>query len=256
MYAEFSERCRSIESHAGHDLSVLETCVSFGFDRNAGGGLPILDRVARLRPPATIRARGDRAGGPRRPSAADGMSPAAGVSSFTEAARKAPRAEPSRVEPPPSAPVAKPSSPRGDAQEGYEHEENIVRSALGRLQAKVDEEIGDTDLEARTTSGSPTRRWDCSTRPSSNSLAMRKPELFVGAGSLLPTRWSTAPTSRVRSPCLTRSSPLHRREEVLRDVRYHKAVLLENTAEGGRRGRSSGHPGKDPGTRRRSRLQS
>ena len=235
MYAEFSERLRSIESHAGHDLSVLETCgflwLSIGMPEE---GLPILDRVAEAASAgddpgreATVREVLDAIRGGWDVAAA-------GVSSFTEAARKRAEPEPSRVEPPPSAPVAKPSSPPATAQEGYEHEENIVRSALGRLQAKVDEEIGDTDLEARYNLGIAYKEMGLLDEAVVEfRLAMRKPELFVGAGSLLADtlvdRADIEGALAVLDAVLAASTG---GEEVLRDVRYHKAVLLENTGRG------------------------
>ncbi|HQU13957.1 MAG TPA: tetratricopeptide repeat protein, partial [Thermodesulfobacteriota bacterium] len=60
-------------------------------------------------------------------------------------------------------------------------------------------------------------------------LAMRKPELFVGAGSLLADtladRADFDGALAVLEAVLAASSG---GEEVLRDVRYHKAVLLEH----------------------------
>jgi tetratricopeptide (TPR) repeat protein len=198
-------------------------------------GLPILDRVAEA------ASAGDDPG--RVATAREVLDAirggwdvaAAGVSSFTEAARKRAEPEPPRVEPPPSAPVAKPSSPPGTAQEGYEHEENIVRSALGRLQAKVDEEIGDTDLEARYNLGIAYKEMGLLDEAVVEfRLAMRKPELFVGAGSLLADtlvdRADIEGALAVLDAVLAASTG---GEEVLRDVRYHKAVLLENTGRGG-----------------------
>ena len=240
MYAEFSERLRAVVSHAGDDLAVLEPC---GFLWLAIGmpeeGLPILDRVAEAESAngdpgreATVREVLDAIRGGWDVAAA-------GVFSFTEAARKRAEPEPPRVEtppppahpePPPSAPAEEPSSPTETAEGGYEQEESIVRSALGRLQAKVDEEIGDTDLEARYNLGIAYKEMGLLDEAVTEfRLAMRKPELFVGAGSLLADtladRADFDGALAVLEAILAASTG---GEEVRRDVRYHKAVLLEN----------------------------
>ena len=241
MYAEFSERLRAVVSHAGDDLVVLEPC---GFLWLAVGmpeeGLPILDRVAEVE-----SANGDPAREATVREVLDAIRggwdvAAAGVFSFTEAARKRAEPEPPPVEspppppahsePPPSAPAEEPSSPAETAEGGYEQEESIVRSALGRLQAKVDEEIGDTDLEARYNLGIAYKEMGLLDEAVTEfRLAMRKPELFVGAGSLLADtladRADFDGALAVLEAILAASTG---GEEVRRDVRYHKAVLLEN----------------------------
>jgi len=238
MYAEFSERLRAVVSQAGNDLAVLEPC---GFLWLAVGmpeeGLPILDRIA--------EAESDK-GDPGREATVQEILDAirggwdvaaAGVFSFTEAARKRAEPEPPPVEtpppqvdlePPPSAPEEEPSSPTETAEGGYEQEESIVRSALGRLQAKVDEEIGDTDLEARYNLGIAYKEMGLLDEAVTEfRLAMRKPELFVGAGSLLADtladRADFDGALAVLEAVLTASTG---GDEVRRDVRYHKAVLL------------------------------
>jgi tetratricopeptide (TPR) repeat protein len=240
MYAEFSERLRSVVSMAGDDLVVLEPC---GFLWLAIGvpeeGLPILDRVAEAESAggdpgreATVREVLDAIRGGWDVAAA-------GVFSFTEAARKRAEPEPSRVEappppahpePPPPPPAEEAVSPTETAEGGYEQEESIVRSALGRLQAKVDEEIGDTDLEARYNLGIAYKEMGLLDEAVTEfRLAMRKPELFVGAGSLLADtladRADFDGALAVLEAILAASTG---GEEVRRDVRYHKAVLLEH----------------------------
>jgi tetratricopeptide (TPR) repeat protein len=245
MYAEFSERLRALVSLAGDDLAVLEPC---GFLWHAVGmpeeGFPILDRVAESgsdNDPGreaimqevldAIRGGWDVA--------------AAGVFSFSEAAAKraepeprveapAPPAPPEAAAAPPEAaaeaPEEEPSTPAKAAGGGYEQEESIVRSALGRLQAKVDEEIGDTDLEARYNLGIAYKEMGLLDEAVTEfRLAMRKPELFVGAGSLLADtladRSDFDGALAVLEAILAASTA---GEEVERDLRYHKAVLLEN----------------------------
>jgi tetratricopeptide (TPR) repeat protein len=113
---------------------------------------------------------------------------------------------------------------------GYEREESIVRSALGRLQAKVDEEIGDTDLEARYNLGIAYKEMGLIDEAVTEfRLAMRKPELFVGAGSLLAdTLADRADFDGALSVLEAILAASTGGEEVRRDVRYHMAVLLEN----------------------------
>jgi tetratricopeptide (TPR) repeat protein len=243
MYAEFSERLRALVSMAGDDLAVLEPC---GFMWLAIGmpeeGFPILDRIVEAE-----SANGD----PGREAIMREVLDAirggwdvaiAGVFSFTEAARK--RAEPERprieAPPPPASPEPpespaevpgeEPSSTTKASDGGYEQEESIVRSALGRLQAKVDEEIGDTDLEARYNLGIAYKEMGLLDEAVTEfRLAMRKPELFVGAGSLLADtladRADFDGALAVLEAILATSTA---GEDVERDVRYHKAVLLEH----------------------------
>jgi tetratricopeptide (TPR) repeat protein len=240
MYAEFTERLRSVVNLAGDDIAVLEPC---GFLWLAVGmpeeGLPILDRIADAE---------SASGDPGREAILREVLDAirggwdvatAGVFSFTEAAMKRAEPEPQRVEPPPppAHPEPPPPAPAEEAAPstrtadgGYEQEESIVRSALGRLQAKVDEEIGDTDLEARYNLGIAYKEMGLLDEAATEfRLAMRKPELFVGAGSLLADtladRSDFDGAIAVLEAILAASTA---GEDVECDVRYHKAVLLEN----------------------------
>jgi len=244
MFAEFSERLRAIVAHAGHDLAALEPC---GFLWLAVGmpeeGLPILDQVSDAETDhgdpgraATMREVLDAIRGGWDVAAA-------GVFSFTDAARRRAEPEPPRVEAPPApehpdprqeASAEEPTSRTESAGEGYEREyereESIVRSALGRLQAKVDEEIGDTDLEARYNLGIAYKEMGLHEEAVTEfRLAMRRTDLFVGAGSLLADtladRSDFDGALAVLDAVLAASTG---GEEAERDVRYHKAVLLEN----------------------------
>ncbi|MBP2680113.1 MAG: Tetratricopeptide 2 repeat protein, partial [Deltaproteobacteria bacterium] len=108
-------------------------------------------------------------------------------------------------------------------------------SALDRLQAKVDEEIGDTDLEARYNLGIAYKEMGLFDEAATEfRLAMRKPELFVGAGShladTLADRSDFDGAIAVLDAILAASTA---GEDVECDVLYHKAVLLENMGRGG-----------------------
>jgi tetratricopeptide (TPR) repeat protein len=240
MYAEFSERLRSVVNLAGDDMVMLEPC---GFMWLAVGmpeeGFPILDRVA-----DTESEHGDPGRAATMQEVLDAIRggwdvATAGVFSFTEAARKRAEPDPLLTEaPPPPAPPEPPLEVAGEepfppakaADGGYEQEESIVRSALGRLQAKVDEEIGDKDLEARYNLGIAYKEMGLLDEAVTEfRLAMRKPELFVGAGShladTLADRADIDGALAVLDAILAASTG---GKEVERDVRYHKAVLLEN----------------------------
>jgi len=243
MYAEFSERLRSVVSQAGDDPVVLEPC---GFLWLAVGmqdeGLPILDRVYEVE---------SAAGDPGREATVREVLDAirggwdvaaAGVFSFTEASRLRAEPEPpveappppSHPEPSPAVSAEEPPSPTETGEGGYEPEESIVRNALGRLQAKVDEEIGDTDLEARYNLGIAYKEMGLLDEAVTEfRLAMRKPELFVGAGSLLADTLADRADfdgALAVLEAVLAASPGG--GAVLRDVRYHKAVLLEHAGRG------------------------
>lgn len=239
MYGEFTERLRSIVSHAGNNPVVREPC---GFLWLAVGvpeeGIPILDRIAE-----TESETGDPDRAAMMREVLDAIRggwdvAAAGVFTFTAAEQK--RAEPeepwrgtpetpsAQPETSPEVPAEEPASP-AEAEEGYEQEESIVRGALGRLQAKVEKEIGDKDLEARYNLGIAYKEMGLLDEAVTEfRLAMSMPELLVGAGSLLADtlvdRGDMDGAVAVLDEILSASS---QSEEVRRDVRYHKAVLLE-----------------------------
>ena len=231
MHAEFSERLRAIVSHATNDPVVLEPC---GFLYLAIGmpeeGLPILDRVAEAE-----AGNGDPA---REAIVRDILDAirggwdvvAAEVFSFTDAARKRAGPETPQADSPSSVPAGGPRSPAKPNEGGYGQEENIVRSALGRLQAMVDVEIGNTDLDARYNLGIAYKEMGLLDEAATEfRLAMRKPELFVGAGSLLAD--TLADSADIDGALAVLEAILAAStggEDVLRDVLYHKAVILSN----------------------------
>ncbi|MBS1245299.1 MAG: Tetratricopeptide 2 repeat protein [Deltaproteobacteria bacterium] len=210
MYGEFTERLRSIVSLAADDPAVLEPC---GFLWLAVGmpeeGLPILDRVA--------EAGSDSADAGRAAMVQEVLDAirggwdvaAAGVFSFQDAAEKRALSEtpPGGAPPPPAGPRG---FPPGAAEEGYEQEESIVMRALGYNLGIAYKEMG--LLEEAVTEF---------------RLAMRDPELLVGAGSLLADtlvdRADMDGAIAVLDEILSASA---HGEKTRRDVLYHKAVLL------------------------------
>jgi tetratricopeptide (TPR) repeat protein len=108
---------------------------------------------------------------------------AADAFSFADAVRKLDQPAPSPPAPPDAA-----TRTTGDPQPnaGYREEESIVRDALSRLQAKVHEEIGESDPDARYNLGIAYKEMGLLDEAAGEfTLARQKPELFVGASSLL-----------------------------------------------------------------------
>ena len=239
MYPEFGERLKSLVVLSHGDLAVIEPCgflwVSVGMLEE---GITLLERVVE-----SVEQSGDawRAGEMREVidavrSGWDVLS--ARAFSFAEARTRL--AEPAVDEHFPTSPgdprwtpsaAEKPQAASGET--GYQEEDSIVRSALGRLQAKVQEEIGDTDLEARYNLGIAYKEMGLLEEAVMEfRLAMKRADLLVGSSSLLADTLSEQGDLDAAAAVL---------EEVLaaggisdeerRDLRYHKAVLL---SRGGR----------------------
>jgi len=224
MYPEFGERLKSLVAISHGDLAVIEPC---GFLWVAVGmldeGLSLLERVIQ-----SAEQLGDtgRAGEMREVLDAvrngwDVLS--ARAFSFSEA--RARLAEPAAEE--------QPAPPPGDPQAasgggGYQEEDSIVRSALGRLQAKVQEEIGDTDLEARYNLGIAYKEMGLLEEAVKEfRMAMKKPDLLVGSSSLLADTLSEQGDLDAAAEVLEEVLAVEGlSDEVRRDVRYHKAVFL------------------------------
>jgi tetratricopeptide (TPR) repeat protein len=156
--------------------------------------------------------------------------------SFAEVARK--RAEaasvPAEPVPPPKA-EAPPKPPPKEEKKAEEpgDESDIVRDALGRLQAKVHEEIGDSDLETRYNLGIAYKEMGLHQEAVKEfRMSMKKPELVVGASSMLADTLSE--TGDVEGAIEVLDQALEGEtitKEQHRDLRYHKAVLF---SRGGR----------------------
>lgn len=226
MVPEFSERMHAMILVAGEDLEILEPC---GFlwlrvGKTAEGEALLSEVIERSRKEgetesvermervlAAIRGGWDVA--------------AADAFSFADAARKLD--EPAGS-PQPSADAAPVVRETPSPEAGYREEESIVKDALTRLQAKVREEIGESDPDARYNLGIAYKEMGLLDEAAGEfALARQKPELFVGASSLLADILAAKGdfTSAVATLDEVLSSESLTDAEG-RDVRYHKAVLL------------------------------
>ncbi|NJD62800.1 MAG: hypothetical protein FIA93_08775 [Deltaproteobacteria bacterium] len=154
---------------------------------------------------------------------------AAGVTSFADAARKLDETAAPASPPPEPAPPEEPAAPAAGSTV-YREEESIVQDALSRLQAKVQEEIGESDPDARYNLGIAYKEMGLLDEAVGEfAMARHKPELFVGASSLLAdtlaAKGEFASAIRVLDEVLS-AKALSEAED--RDVRYHKAVLLSS----------------------------
>ena len=234
MYAEFTERLRALTALSEREHAIRESCgfmwLCIGMPEE---GMPILDRVIQDEEDlghadraAEMRAVLDEIRG--------GWNVAeAGAFSFSEVQRK--RAEAAAaLHAPPSEEAGEQGAKSGEAGEDegeYQQEADIVRDALGRLQAKVHEEIGDTDPDARYNLGIAYKEMGLLAEAVKEfRMAMGKPSLLVGASSMLAD--TLVELNEVDAAVaaldfvLEAESPT---SEERRDVRYHKAVLLSRT---------------------------
>jgi tetratricopeptide (TPR) repeat protein len=155
---------------------------------------------------------------------------AADAFSFADAARKLDQPAPSPPVSPDTAP-GQTGAPQSD--EGYREEESIVRDALLRLQAKVHEEIGESDPDARYNLGIAYKEMGLLDEAAGEfALARQKPELFVSASSLLAE--TLAEKGDFVSAVETLDKVLDSEsltEAEGRDVRYQKAELLSRNGK-------------------------
>ncbi|MBI5419618.1 MAG: hypothetical protein HZA60_05975 [Deltaproteobacteria bacterium] len=229
MTAEFAERLTAMVAAAGDNTELLETC-GFLWLRvgRTGEGLSLLSQVIEK-----IRMKEDIQRAQEMESVHSAIregwdAAAAEALSFADAARK--MAEPAPA-PREAAPETGKEPPREAA--GYWEEESIVQDALSRLRAKVHEEIGESDPDARYNLGIAYKEMGLLDEAAGEfTLARRKPELFVGASSLLADTLAGKGDFETAVATLDEvlSSAL-RTETELRDVRYHKAVLLSQAGK-------------------------
>jgi tetratricopeptide (TPR) repeat protein len=226
MIPEFSERMNTMIQSAGDDLEILESC-GFLWLRvgNTSEGEALLSLVIE-----TARKEGNLEGIEEMERVLTAVREgwdvaAADAFSFADAARKLDQPAPSPPVSPDTAP-GQTGAPQSD--EGYREEESIVRDALLRLQAKVHEEIGESDPDARYNLGIAYKEMGLLDEAAGEfALARQKPELFVSASSLLAE--TLAEKGDFVSAVETLDKVLDSEsltEAEGRDVRYQKAELL------------------------------
>lgn len=226
MEKEFASRMNVLSSLAGENPDLLEPC---GFLWFAAGkpeeALSYLTKAAEF-----SRSSGD----PEHESDADQVISAieqgeaaslAGVMSFSDAVRKLSEPEAPTL-PPPVEEVAAPARVGGE-------EESIVQSAVEKLQAKVQEEIGASDPEARYNLGIAYKEMGLLEEAEGEfRLSRSKPTLFLGASFLLAEvlaeKGDTAAAIEMFDEVL--ASDIVNPTE-MRDVRYQKAILLSRTGK-------------------------
>jgi tetratricopeptide (TPR) repeat protein len=232
MYAEFTERLRAVAAQAEKDISILEPC---GFLWVAVGmpdeGVPILSRVIRHEEElghkervAEMREILQMIRGGWNPLELQAFS-------FAEVARK--RAEAAAPPPPPPPPPKAEAPPEPPPEAVMEEEESgdeadLVRDALGRLQAKVHEESGDSDLETRYNLGIAYKEMGLHEEAVKEfRLSMKNPGLLVGASSMLAdTLMETGDAEGAIAVLDEALGGGKVSEEQRRDLSYHKAVLF------------------------------
>jgi len=182
MVPEFSTRMNALLSRAGDNAEMLEP---LGFLWLAAGrsheALPILRRVGSSGQGHGSPDRGDTLEQVLHAFEEGRESVMAGAMSFADAARKL-------VEPEPAPPVPDeaPSAP-DDAETADDSEDDrMVQDAVSRLQAKVQEEIGDSDPEARYNLGIAYKEMGLLSEAAQEFRTSRQsPPLFLGASFLL-----------------------------------------------------------------------
>ncbi|HEY3491004.1 MAG TPA: hypothetical protein VGK27_12910 [Candidatus Deferrimicrobiaceae bacterium] len=122
-----------------------------------------------------------------------------------------------------------------EGRQEAEEDASMVQDALGRLQAKVDEEIGDSDLDTRYNLGIAYKEMGLLDEASKEfRIAARKPELRLGATTLLAdvlADQGDLGSALAELDGLIASGDID--PDGIRDVLYHKAILLEKTGRAG-----------------------
>ncbi|HBO70425.1 MAG TPA: hypothetical protein DD658_10040 [Deltaproteobacteria bacterium] len=226
MVPEFATRMNTLLSRAGDNPGMLESC---GFLWLAAArsheALPILKRVAVSgRSTDDSQERADQVETVLRALEEGRESHLAGAMSFTDAAKRL--AEP---QPAPPSPVPAPSvKEESGAADVDPEEERMVKDAVSRLQAKVQEEIGESDPEARYNLGIAYKEMGLLAEAVEEfATARRHPPLFLGASCLLSE--TLASMGDLESAVAALDDVLSTDdldESAALDVRYQKALLV------------------------------
>jgi tetratricopeptide (TPR) repeat protein len=228
LVPEFAERLSGVMMAAGDNMEIIEAC---GFlwlrvGKTAEAVSLLSDVIEKT------RKEGDSGNTEERERVLDDIRKGrsvAGALSFRDAVRR--MAEPAEPAPEPVTgpePEASPPAAPSLMKDGYRDEESIVQDALSRLQAKVAEEIGESDPDARYNLGIAYKEMGLLDEAVGEFLlALKKPELFVGASSLLA---DTLAAKGKFAEALEVLEEVHSSgsltEVERREMRYHKADLL------------------------------
>lgn len=229
MATEFAARINALVSGAGDNLAALEPC---GFLWLAAGrtaeALPLLRQAAGLA--QSLEEHHHLAGAAEEvlDAIAGGReADIAGAMSFADAARKLsePQPPPRREEEAAAEAPPSPAEPDAEAQ--------MVRDAVNRLQAKVEEEIGESDLEARYNLGIAYKEMGLLAEAAEEfRVARRSPSLHLGASFMLAE--TLAANGELDAAVavldeLLSSDDLG--ETAILDVRYQKALLVSRAGK-------------------------
>ena len=230
MLSEFIERLRAVVMAAGEDAEVLEPCgflwLKVGMKAE---GESLLSKVIEK-----TRNKGDlkEAREMERVYSVirEGWDTAAlDFLTFSDAARTLDElVAPAETKPEALPPDPPEQAPPPGEETAYREEESIVKDALSRLQAKVEEEIGDSDPGARYNLGIAFKEMGLLDEAIGEfTHARHKPEFFVAASSLLADTFADKgdfPAALAVLDEVLATGTLA--EEEKRNLRYHKAVLL------------------------------
>lgn len=223
MVPEFAARINALLSRGGDNLGLLETC---GFLWLAAGrtaeALPLLRQAAGLARSMEERHLAEDVDEVLEAIEGGREAQVAGAMSFVEAARKLaePQPPPPREEP---EDADAPPSPREQDEEAF-----MVQDAVNRLQAKVEEEIGEKDLEARYNLGIAYKEMGLLAEAADEfRVARRGPSLHIAASFMLAetlaAKGELDAAVAVLDDLLS-SDDLG--EAAVLDVRYQKALLV------------------------------
>jgi tetratricopeptide (TPR) repeat protein len=224
MAPEFAARIDALASRSGDNFAVLEAC---GFLWLSAGrtaeALPMLRQAAGLA--RNLEEHHNLAGAAVEVlEAIEGGREAvvAGAMSFADAARKLAEPQP----PPPREEESAAEAPPSPA--GQDEEARMVQDAVSRLQAKVQEEIGESDLDARYNLGIAYKEMGLLAEAAEEfRVARRSPSQRLGASFMLAETLGAMGEVDAAGALLDELLSFDDLEETtILDVRYQKALLV------------------------------
>ncbi len=227
MHKEFAGRMNVLSSLAGDTTDLLEPC---GFLWIAAGkpedALPFLEKAMEEARKSEDAARVSAAGQVVALLEEGRAEEIAGAMSFSDAVKQLSVPKAAAAAPAPAKEQAAP--PPGGAEE-----ERILQNAVEKLQAKVKEEIGESDPEARYNLGIAYKEMGLLDEAMQEfRLCRSTPSLFLGASYLLAEtlaeKGDLAAAIEVIDAILASGNV---NESEMRDIRYQKAALLSRSGK-------------------------